>query len=319
MTKRAINVRIIIIGAGSLGLMYAARLARSGVSVLLLTRTEEQAESLNVNGITLEEAGAWLRPVPVTAVTLENYAASRRAESGDWIWLAVKQSHLSGDFMDKVAVISSHSAGLLCLLNGIGHMERLEAVIPAAGLYAAVSTEGALRVGDNSVRYTGRGTLTLGRWPKADGLEDEAQKMLARALAAAGIDTILSNEMDNRLYYKLLINAVINPLTAIYGVTNGELSLDPIRKKLMAALHDECETVLLAAGMRPDGDAWERLLSVCLQTAGNESSMLRDVKAGRTTEIEWINGGISALAKRTGIPSPLNDAVSAIVKALTLN
>jgi 2-dehydropantoate 2-reductase len=221
--------------------------------------------------------------------------------------------------MDKVAVISSSSAGLLCLQNGIGHMERLEAVIPSARLYAAVSTEGALRVGDNEVRYTGRGTLTLGRWPKTDGTADEAQKMLARALMTAGIDTILSNEMDNRLYYKLLINAVINPLTAIYGVTNGELSLDPIRKKLMAALHAECEKILLAAGMRPDGDAWERLLSVCLHTADNESSMLRDVKAGRTTEIEWINGGISALAKRTGIPSPLNDAVSAIVKALILN
>ena len=161
------------------------------------------------------------------------------------------------------------------------------------------------------------GSWTFGGWP-LQAESDQMQKMLAEALDHAGIDAKLSNEMSNRLYHKLLINAVINPLTAIYGVTNGDLPQDPMRKKLMAALHAESEAILKAVGWRHDEDSWERLLTICKQTASNESSMLRDVKAGRMTEVDWINGGIAELAKRFNMQSPLNDAMTAIIKSLTI-
>ncbi len=171
---------------------------------------------------------------------------------------------------------------------------------------------------ETTVNHTGYGMLTFGGWPLPQAESDQMQKMLAEALDHAGIDAKLSNEMSNRLYHKLLINAVINPLTAIYGVTNGDLPQDPMRKKLMAALHAESEAILKAVGWRHDEDSWERLLTICKQTASNESSMLRDVKAGRMTEVDWINGGITALAKRFNMQSPLNDAMTAIIKSLTI-
>ena len=309
-------MRIMIVGAGALGLMYASRLARSGVKVILRTRSHSQASALHIDGITLEEQGRKSR-ISVQAASMDEPYKEWIPNDQDWIWLTVKQPHLNDTLLQELSTLAAQGASLLCLQNGIGHMEKLRTALPGTPLYAAVSTEGALRAGETTVNHTGYGMLTFGGWP-LQAESDQMQKMLAEALDHAGIDAKLSNEMSNRLYHKLLINAVINPLTAIYGVTNGDLPQVPMRKKLMAALHAESEAVLIAAGWRHDEDSWERLLTICKQTASNESSMLRDVKAGRVTEVDWINGGITALAKRFNMQSPLNDAMSVIIKSLTI-
>ncbi|MBW7456087.1 ketopantoate reductase family protein [Paenibacillus sepulcri] len=313
------RMQIIIVGAGSLGLMYAARLAGSGAEVMLAARGEKQAASLRDGGICLEEAGLQSRRYPVMATELDKAGAGMQPGADDWIWLTVKQSHLTDAFMDKLRLsgLLARGASLLALQNGIGHMERLQSHFPENPLYAAVTTEGALRTADTRVRYTGHGVFTFGKWPKAAEDGDKTQKMLLETLHAAGIEAELSNDMGNRIYQKLLINAVINPLTAIHGIPNGILAEDPGLRQEMADLHAESEKILLAAGMTAAGDSWGRLLQVCRQTANNESSMLGDVKAGRLTEIDWINGGISSLAKRYGLLSPLNDAVTNAVKSLS--
>ncbi|GGD71136.1 ketopantoate reductase family protein [Paenibacillus nasutitermitis] len=313
-------MRIIIIGAGSLGLMYAARLAAGGASVAMITRGEKQAIALR-DGICLDKADRQSISGPVPAASLDQAGSLLQPSARDWIWLTVKQAHLNDAFMDKLkdSGLLAGEASLLALQNGIGHMERLEAAFPGNPLYAAVTTEGALRVNERHVRYTGHGVITFGKWPKGAEKDRNPQKMLLKTLYAAGIEAELSNDMGNRVYEKLLMNAVINPLTAIYGIRNGALAEDGRLKEEMAALHAETEKILLASGMKADSNSWQRLLQVCKQTAENESSMLRDVKAGRTTEIDWINGGISLIARRQGLPSPLNDAVTTAVKSLSMS
>lgn len=283
--------------------------------VLLLTRTASQAVALSEHGIVLEEEGV-RSTIAVSAEALDETTGSRAA-AGDWIWLTVKQTHLREPLLGALFRLAGNGARILAMQNGIGHLELLREALPGGTLYAAISTEGALRIHETAVRHTGYGSLTFGLWPEGAPEADPAQKMLLQLLEAAGITAFLSNDMHNRVYHKLLINAVINPLTAIYGVTNGKLPEDEGRMALMKALHAETLRVLQAAGMRDEGDSWERVIGVCRLTAENESSMLRDVRAGRVTEIDWINGGISSLASKYGLPSPLNDAVTAIVKALT--
>ncbi|MFC5651699.1 ketopantoate reductase family protein [Paenibacillus solisilvae] len=313
-----------IVGAGSIGLMYASRLARAGISVSLVTRSAGQASALNKYGITLEEQGKKSQH-PIPAFVMGSLDVLTDEPTGfwwpndhDWIWLTVKQTHLDSNLISQLSSLTAQGASLLCLQNGIGHMEKLGAALPNTPLYAAISTEGALRMDDTTVIHTGQGRLTVGAWPKSLNTGEQMQKMLLESLDLAGIDAELSNEMVNRLYDKLLINAVINPLTAIYGVKNGDLPQDPVRLKLMMAVHAESEAILTAAGWHSPVDSWERLLSVCKQTARNESSMLRDVKAGRLTEADWINGGIAALAKRLHIPAPLNDAMTVLIKSLII-
>ncbi|CAH1213888.1 2-dehydropantoate 2-reductase [Paenibacillus plantiphilus] len=298
--------------------MYASRLARASVNVTMLTRTAAQAEALGRKGILFEAYGSGAKhAVPVQAKPIAELREV--AESEDWIWLTVKQTHLTDDLLTALARLGSGGASVLCLQNGIGHMERLREALPETQLYAAISTEGALRTNEAAVRHTGAGELVFGMWQQAAAETLATQKMLLDILEAAGIEGLMSNEMVNRVYQKLLINAVINPLSAIFGVTNGELPADPGRRQLMAALHAESEAALIAGGMNGDGDAWERLLTVCRRTARNESSMLADVKSGRMTEIDSINGGIATIAREHGLKTPLNDALITIVKALTLN
>ncbi|WP_219836341.1 ketopantoate reductase family protein [Paenibacillus sp. R14(2021)] len=307
---------IIIVGAGALGLLYAARLAQAGEGVTLLTRTEEQAQLISEEGIHYENASGSHARIRVQANTLSRWISDPARPTADWLLLAVKQPHVNEVMLQMLSSLAGPGTPLLALQNGIGHLERLQAALPRSPVFAAVTTEGALRTAGNAVRHTGQGFLAFGNWTKNEENISKPQKMLLKSLLGAGIEAILSNDMENRVYVKLLLNAVINPLTAIFQVKNGDLPQDPFRLQWMRALHEESEVILRGAGFRPDNDTWESLLKVCEATAQNESSMLRDVRSGRVTEIAWINGGIAARAKQLGLPSPMNDAVTALIVAL---
>ncbi|REE93002.1 2-dehydropantoate 2-reductase [Paenibacillus taihuensis] len=321
-------MKIIIVGAGALGLLYGARLARAGVDILMLTYSDNQAEQLNKEGIALIEGENLVSRIPVKAASLRSYIADagQAQEKCDWIWLAVKQAHLDESMLAQLAVLvkqaktsNAEETPIVALQNGIGHMDKLRAAMPQVPLYAAVTTEGALRVDSNTVHHTGSGSIMLGIWPRSDEITSNRQNLLLKTMEGAGIEAYLSNEVENRVFHKLLINAVINPLTAIFDVRNGDLPLDPQRKRLMETLHTESEQILLAAGMVSEGDSWQRVLQICEATARNESSMLRDVQASRVTEVDWINGGIVSLARKLGKPAPMNEAVLTMIKALHPN
>lgn len=303
-------MKLLIIGAGAIGMLYAARLAAGGQTVRILTRTSEQAEALRVEGIQWRGSAAHgHETVPASAATtdLEGFGP-------DAVLLTVKQVHIDDGLIRKLASLVPQAAEMYCLQNGIGHLERLRAELPGHRILAAVTTDGALRVGQREVRHTGAGELWLEEIPSGEAEAAERQKKLLVAMKKAGISAFLSNQMENRMYRKLLLNSVINPLTALFGVKNGELPDDPERLAVMRALHEETAAVLKQAGLLLDGDEWERLLALCRLTADNESSMLRDVRSGRPTEVDWINGGVVGLARQLGLNAPLNEEIVAQVK-----
>ncbi|XEC96857.1 ketopantoate reductase family protein [Paenibacillus tarimensis] len=310
-----------IIGGGAIGMMYAARLALAGYKVRLWTRTQRQAELLNSEGL-LYISGEKMRRAPVSAQAIASVPGRKQDEcEADVLWLTVKQPHIDDQLLSCMNRITNPSTLVLCLQNGIGHMELLRDRIPGVPFAAAVTSEGAKREDERTVRSTGSGQLWI------EALEDPSgkvvqlankQKKLAETLQMAGIPAFLSKEMTNRIYHKLLVNSVINPLTALFGVRNGQLPEDPVRLSLMKALHEESLAVLTAAGMPGDGGDWDGVLAVCGNTASNYSSMLTDIRSGRKTEVDWINGGIIKLARQYGIPAPLNEAVTALIHAVRI-
>lgn len=317
-------MRIDIVGGGAIGLLHAARLALGGESVTVWTRTESQAELLDREGIQLwgeQQERQVARVVGRCLSSVQQQASASPVPH--WIILTVKQGHINKEFMEQLGHLGGQETGMLCLQNGIGHLDKLALALPDFSLYAGVTTEGAKRIDANTVQHTGHGELWLGmaqeKESKQDQYEEIRQKLLLKALETAGFSVFLSNESNkikDRIYQKLLINAVINPLTAIFDVTNGDLPKHPARLRLMKALYIETELIMLADGMSSSMNGWQRILEVCKSTAPNVSSMLSDVRAGNLTEIDWINGGVSRLAERLGLPSPLNDAVSAMVRRM---
>lgn len=318
-------MKIDIVGGGALGLLHAAMLARAGIEVTVWTRTESQASLLRTEGIRLLEYDNEESSIKINSeciAILESMAMPNK-QAAQWIILTVKQSHINDELLRLLGHLGGQATSLLCLQNGIGHLDKLSLALPKYQLFAGVTTEGAKRVDANTVQHTGKGQLWFGLADENESKKDEnaenPQKLLLNALQLAGFSIFLSNEMNDRIYQKLLSNAVINPLTALFDVTNGELPKHPMRERLMKALYEETATILVADGMKPNPNSWQIIVDLCQSTAGNVSSMLSDVRAGRPTEIKWINEGISSIARRRDIPSPLNDAISVMVNQLTID
>jgi 2-dehydropantoate 2-reductase len=316
--------RIAIVGAGALGLLLGGRLAEAGVPAVLATRTEEQAERLRREGIALRDgqSGA-VRRIAAAAEPIGRMPSG--AES--LIVLTVKQTAIGPQLLSTLARISRADAAVAAFQNGIGHLEKLAGALPGRTLLAAVTTEAALRTGDCAVSHTGRGRTWIGPAPldeadarsaaEAESPMPEAARRLETALKQAGFSVILSNRLKERMMRKLLVNAVVNPLTALLRVANGELLAAPERVALARALFDETVRVLSRWGLPSDPDPlWDELQAVCASTAHNRSSMLQDVLAGRPVEIDAINGEIVRLAGRAGEAAPWNEAVTALLKAM---
>ena len=202
-------------------------------------------------------------------------------------------------------------------------MELLNRYLPAWELYAAITTEGAKRTGPASVLHAGHGTTTIGRLPQAEGSsgqeqEDESEIELVKQLNRAGFESFLSKEMEEMIYRKLLMNAVINPLTALWRVRNGELLASPQRVAIMRALYDEGMAVYKAGNIPCGSHLWEQIEQVCRSTSDNTSSMLKDVLEGRTTEAAWINGSIVRMGRRYRVATPHHELILQLIEGMTI-
>ncbi len=302
-------MKIGVVGGGSLGLLFAARLGgvAEDVQTIMYTRTAEQAELLRSSGIELHEEGEC-----TVAAAMPLFEARMSGQRPDWLLLAVKQGQLDDRLAEDVKPLAAAAEGVVCMQNGIGHLERLSIMLPGVKLAAAVTTEGALRHDLRTVRHTGRGETWLG-WAGGgcDGLE-----ILAYAMERAGFSTFVTNHIVERIWKKLAVNAAINPLTALLRVPNGELLRSPELMTLTARLLQELRQVAAAEGCLLDDEQLlvDSIIEVCRRTAGNRSSMLQDRERGIRTEIDWLNGAVVQLADKHGIEATCNRTLVQLVK-----
>ncbi|WJH33076.1 2-dehydropantoate 2-reductase [Paenibacillus sp. CC-CFT747] len=133
-------------------------------------------------------------------------------------------------------------------------------------------------------------------------------------LRRAGFTPQRSEDIRTAMWDKLLINAVINPLTGLLSVPNGALLENRESEDLMRRLLQEGVEVLTREGYTADNTIGDRVRTVCRQTAANSSSMLQDLTKGRKTEIEWINGYLLRLADKHGVDLPVNRTLYSLIK-----
>lgn len=211
----------------------------------------------------------------------------------------VKQNALHNEFPQILLPLKHSKIQAVCFQNGYGHLELLQELLPQAAVWAAVTTEAAKRKTLTEVIHAGRGEICIGKVGGSNTTHGPSALIsFIETLTAAGFSASMSKEVDTMIYRKLLINAVINPLTAIWRVPNGELLASEQRIHLMKELYEEAIAVYEACGIALESNAWEGIMEVCRATAGNISSMLADVLSSRATEIRWINGSIVDMAER---------------------
>lgn len=305
-----------IIGAGAIGKLLAAKLALAGRGrPLVVTRRPAQADIINKQGLVLK-AKAGVRHASVSAVAWPDYAAGGRVPPADAVMLAIKQQHLDAGMLRAAERRLKPGGIVVAWLNGIGH-ERLLAEAPGLARSAlAVTTEGAWSAGDAEVAHAGSGTTQLGLLAPGSAAAERQLKNVGFWLNEAGFAVHLSNDIRAEAWNKLVINAVINPLTAIHGIPNGDLLASPFLRGAMRVLFTEAATVASKAGVKLDDDLWDRLMDVCRRTARNRSSMLQDLAAGKKSEIDWINGSLIQTAERLGMAVPGHQAVFDAVRGI---
>ena len=279
---------IAIIGAGALGLHFAARLAGQG-PVAVVARNRARAVALRA-GV---DIGAQ-RYVP-------EVFAPEDAPAADWVLVLVK----AADTADAARTARAMAPrGVLSLQNGLTG-ELLAAACGAIPADQGITTEGAFRDGARVVP-SGAGETLL-----PPGFE-----AVAEALVAAGFRARVEPDIAGARLAKLLVNLAINPLAALFRVPNGALLEEPYRR-LLDALVNEAWPILRAAGLQLDADAARaRVHAVATATAGNRASMLQDVLAGRRTEIDAITGTLLAMAAAQGVPVPTHQALFTLLKRL---
>ncbi|WP_340025160.1 ketopantoate reductase family protein [Paenibacillus sp. FSL K6-1096] len=319
-----------IIGAGSLGLLLAGRLIRGGATIRIWCRSERQSRALTEDGLTvsyedgrasISAAGGSFSAGPVTA-----YAQQQLALPGDITLITVKQKVLHEELPHILRPLGRQKLHVIGFQNGRGHLELLQELLPESGIWAAVTTEAAKRKTLTEVIHAGDGEISIGKSSQsADGLDRNQQNSwpaaiisFIEALNAAGFTASLSKEVDTIIYRKLMINAVINPLTAIWRVRNGELLESRERVQLMKELYAEAAGIYGACGIPAGPQLWDAVQEVCRATSGNISSMLADVLAARETEIRWINGSIVEMGRRQGIDAPLHRWICGLVEGMTV-
>ncbi len=298
------DASLLIVGTGAMACLFAARLADAGMAVKLLGTWPEGLEALRTHGVRLVGTHGLERAYPVEAM-------ADPANCGQVCFaLVLVKSWQTERAAYQLARCLSPDGLALTLQNGLGNRETLVQRLGEQRVALGVTTSGATLVGPGRVLPGGEGVLSLGVHPRLAPLADLLQR--------AGFSVELVAEADSLLWSKLVINAAINPLTALLRVPNGGLLARPQARTLMAAAADEAAAVAEAMGLRltyPDPAAAAE--SVALRTASNTSSMLQDVLRGAPTEIDAICGAIVSAGAERGIPVPVNRTLWLLIKALT--
>lgn len=290
-----------IIGAGAIGLLFAAYLKKANVDVAVYARTEEQAEIIRSQGLYLA-SGEGEANFKVRAKTL----TPDQPLEDDIILVAVKQYQLN----DLEPILRKNRKGkiFLFLQNGLGHLTLLEDLDDCQILLGIVE-HGAKKVAPNKVIHTGIGKTNVAYFTNDN---DFAEPSFIRAWNQRKFPFVYQTDWYEMAAYKLVANAVINPLTAMFRVNNGQLLKNPYLHQLMRSL---CLETIQVLQLERDS-LWEYVVSICKQTAANQSSMYRDLQAKRLTEIDAISGYIIEKAKLQNIDVPYTTFVYNGIKAL---
>jgi 2-dehydropantoate 2-reductase len=304
---RGTGVRICVVGCGAVGSLFAAALAQlDDVEVWAYDLAREHVDAINANGLRISGAGELVGRVRATADASE----VPPCELGI---VATKAMHTSAAVAATAHAFSG--AAVASVQNGLGNeeaiAEHVERVIRGTTFPAGHV------VAPGHVHWDVRGDTTFGPFEPQPAPEDAIAR-LADACTRAGMPAHAVADARGPQWRKVVFNAATNPLGALTGLTHGRVCERPDLRALVTKLVDEGKAVAAAQDIELDDDP-ERLIDHAARkdvAYDHKASMLQDVEARRRTEIDYLNGGIAHFGREHGVPTPLNEAVWALVRGL---
>jgi 2-dehydropantoate 2-reductase len=300
-------VRVCVVGCGAVGSLFAANLAQlDDVEVWAYDVSQAHVDAINANGLRLVGAGEVVGRPRATTDASELPAC-------DFGIVATKAMHT-----ESAIAATAHAfadGAVATVQNGVGNEEvvagRVGRVIRGTTFPAGKILEPGV------VQWDVKGDTTLGPFEPRPARCDEVE-VLADACTRGGMPTTAVADARPAQWRKVIFNAATNPVGALTGLTHGRVCERPDLRAIVSALVDEGKAVAAAQGIVLDADP-EDLIDHAAKpdvAYGHKASMLQDVEARRKTEVEYLNGGIGRFGRALGVPTPLNDAITQLIRAL---
>lgn len=287
-----------ILGAGALGSLWATKLSQDNNVVLLIKKTDDQPKFHRFDFIDDD------KKKPITLPCEPSTPSPSDTASIDILLVFTK----SYDTLTAVKQLQSRitpSCRIILFQNGMGSQQEITQLLPHNAIFAASTTEGANRPDSKTVIYAGKGETWVGDISSQQSITET--KAIVALLSSSTLSVAYSANIWETLWLKLAVNCAINPFTALLDCKNGELTDQSLFNTRITPLCHELSLAMQINHIDKTADELQSIIeSVIKKTANNVSSMLQDVRAGKQTEIEYINGYIEMVAQSTGRKFPTN-------------
>jgi 2-dehydropantoate 2-reductase len=294
-------MKILLVGAGALGSFIGGVLSKKyDVTILCKSKYFEKLKEkgIKINGKTRFTA----HPTVIKKVDSQKI---------DLIILAVK-SYDTNSAMRQITPAIGKNTIVLTLQNGLGNVECISKFVDTDMVLDGVTSHGLTLISNGEVYHAGVGYTTIGT---LSGEITEDCKKVCNIFTSVKISTTPTDNSAGERWAKTIVNAGINPITALTGLKNGYLLKIPALTRLLEQTCLECISVANARGIKlPKCDIVEKTKGVARDTSNNKSSMLQDIEKGRRTEIDAMNGAIVRIGKKYGIRLPINFALTTLVR-----
>jgi 2-dehydropantoate 2-reductase len=301
--------RILVIGAGAMGCLFAARVAESGADVTLIDVDEARLAAIAREGITLtDDAGT-------RVVSLRTGTAAQATGPFELVLLFTKGMHSRAAIRSVAHLAAGGGPHVLTLQNGLGNPEIVVEVFPPDRVLKGIAALPADLHDATHVSSHGAGHLELGGMrPTAHAAVGEAAALLGRA----GFDARTNETIDIAIWEKVAFNAALNALGTVTLQPNAGVNNAPGRR-IAAAMVREVVATAHGLGIMVDQARIDATIDFALtHHGGHQASMLQDRLAGRASEIESINGAVVERARSLGIATPVTETMTDLVRLIEL-
>lgn len=301
-------MKIVVVGPGALGCLIAGLIrSKTKEEVCLLGKAGDPSSRVKDGVIRIEGPSGALSPV------VRVFTDPKDAGSADLAIISVK-SYATEEAARNIKDIVGDKGHVLTLQNGLGNVQILNDHFGPDRVIAGVTSHGATLMGPGHARHAGKGETIIGR---SDGRVLGFVRDLSSLFTKAGLDTKVSKDIDSVVWSKLIVNVGINAVSAVTRLPNGKLlEHDGARDVMRQAVQEAVKVAKRKKIKLGYDDPIQKVESVCKATSANLSSMLQDVLNKKRTEIDFINGAIVRQAKALGIQTPVNDALTNLVRAI---
>jgi 2-dehydropantoate 2-reductase len=298
-----------VVGAGPVGCIVAGFLAKGGYEVTLCDVIPDLLSPALDRGIILEGAENFKQKIKRTCANVDELADV----NPDVIFITVKANALP---LIASAIEGFHREGLAIVSwqNGIDTELELAKILGKNDVMRAVVNYGCALVGPAHVK------IPFHHPPhyiqELDPKSRDAAMAIAQVLTKCKLTTEHTDNIISMVWRKSVMNACMNPVCAVTGLTMSRAMNDPIIFRVVDALVKECIRVARANEISLGWDFYTYAMGYMGSAGDHKPSMLMDIEANRRTEIDYINGKFVEYGERTGTDTPYNHTLSALVKGL---